>query len=234
MKLLFVFLTLAAPCAAAAGAALTAPLPAFTAHYTVNKGRSHIGDATLSLRRDAGDWVYSTKVKGTSGMASLLGVHIDERSRFRWDQRLPQMISYDYRFDTAFKHRKRQVRVDGDQVNVINDDDHYEYPAAPGMVERHSTLLALAAALDAGKRDIVLTVASRKSMKQQHYAVSGQQTLTVPAGKFVNATHVKRVDRDKGISAWFATDRCPAPIKLSLDGKDVDLQLLDCNTRTEP
>lgn len=230
MKIPVTFLILVASCGAAASQPETAPLPAFTAHYTVNKDGSHIGDATLSLRRDGDDWVYTTKVKGTSGMASLLGIRIDESSRFQWRKRLPQMISYNYHFEAAFKHRKRQLRVDGDRVNVSNDKDHYEYAAAPGMVERHSTLLALAAALDAGQHDIVLTVASRKSMKQQHYAVSGQQTLTVPAGKFVNATHVQRVDRNKGISAWFVTDRCPAPIKLSLEGKDGDLELLDCST----
>lgn len=230
MKLLLTLLALAAATGATASHAASAPLPAFTAHYAVSKDGSRIGDATLSLQPDGDDWVYTTKIKGTAGIASLLDVRIDETSRFHWVHQWPQMITYDYKFSATLKHHERQVRVEGNQVNVTRDGHHYEYAAASGMVERHSTVLALAAALVAGKHDMTLAVATRKQMQQQHYAVSGQQTLTVPAGKFVNATNVKRTDNDRGISAWFATDRCPAPVKLTIDGKDTELALLDCST----
>lgn len=230
MKSLPAMLVLAVFCVAATSHAANAPLPAFTAHYAVSKDGSRIGHATLKLQRDGADWVYTTTIKGTAGMASLLGMRIDETSRFRWDGQLPQMRSYDYEFDATLKHRARKVRVVGDRVNVTSAGHHYEYASTPGMVERHSTVLALATALVAGKHDITLSVATRKQMRQQHYAVSGQQTLTLPAGKFVDATHVKRTDHDRGISAWFATDRCPAPIKLAIDGKDTELKLLDCRT----
>lgn len=230
MKILPTLLALAAAGGAIASPAAVAPLPAFTAHYAVSKDGARIGEATLSLVRDGDVWVYTTKVKGTTGMAALLKVRINETSRFHWAEQLPQMLSYDYAFDAALKRHQRHVRVAGDQVQVNNDGHHHEYPAVPGMVERHSTVLALAAALDAGQHDMTLSVATRKNVQRQHYAVDGQQTLTVPAGKFVNATHVKRTDQDRGISAWFATEHCPAPVKLTIDGKHTELQLLDCKT----
>lgn len=230
MKWLIFLATSAALAGLPPGYASTPPVPAFTAHYAVNKDGSRVGDATLTLQREGDDWVYATTIQGTSGLASLLNFRLVETSRFRWRDRLPELISFDYLLDSAFKHRKRQVRVDNDEVSVSSDKQHVRYAAVPGLVERHSMILALAAALNAGSRNMILSVATRKRVEQQHYIVAGHETVSVPAGKFVDAVHVHRVGRDHGISAWFAAEHCPVPVKLAQDNSDTQLQLLSCQT----
>ncbi|MDN5923434.1 MAG: DUF3108 domain-containing protein [Xanthomonadales bacterium] len=209
--------------------AATPPLPAFSAHYAVSKDGKRIGDANMALRRDGNDWIFTTKVKGTSGLASWLNVTLDESSRFYWQHQLPQLISYDYRLDSTLKHHQRHVRIDGEQVTVSKDNEHTAYAAVPNMVERHSAMLALAVALTSGTQTVALTVATRKRIETQRYAIQGSDKVTVPAGTFADAIHVQRSDDDHGISAWFAPQHCPVPVKLTTGDKDTMLELLSCH-----
>lgn len=218
-------LALASLCGVALAA--SAPLPAFTAHYRVLRNGSPIGKATLTLARDANDtWTFTTQSQGTAGLASLLAARTREVSTFKWVGDSPQGISYDYSMKTALKQKHRSVRFDwASHTIAVEDNGTSRFPTQPGVIERHTVPLALAAGLAAGKTSFTLPVAVRDRIDMQHYTAHGKQSLTVPAGTF-DATRVSRMDGGDGFEAWFAPAKLPVPVKIDQPGKnDFSLEL---------
>jgi len=202
---------------------------AFTATYQVSRGGSPMGTATVSLRDDGhGQWTYRKAVKGTGGLAALLGASMDETSRFRWKGGRPEAISYDYDLQTGIKDKQRHLRVDWhtNQVHVEDNKRSETYPAQPGIVERNTLPLALGVALQRGQQQVALAVAVRQRVETQQFRVVGKENIQVPAGSF-QAERVDRTDADRGFSAWYAPARYPLPVKLSQhDGGDLTMELV--------
>jgi hypothetical protein len=212
------------------GTATAATTPgAFTATYKVSRGGSPMGTATVSLQNDGnGQWTYRKAVKGTGGLAALLGASMDETSRFRWKGELPEAISYDYELQTGIKNKQRHLRVDWNtnQVHVEGNKGSETYPAQPGIVERNTLPLALGVALRGGQQQVALAVAVRQKVETQQFKVTGTEAIQVPAGSF-QAERVDRTDADRGFSAWYAPKRYPLPVKLSQrDGGDLMMELV--------
>lgn len=202
---------------------------AFTATYDVLQGGQPMGVATVRLKSDGdGTWIYSKDVKGTGGLAALLGANVKESSRFRWKGDVPEAISYDYELQAAIKQKQRHLAVDWarNQVSVDEGKGPQSYAARPGMVERNTLALALGLALRDGQQKVALPVAVRQEVQMQNFAVSGRETIKVPAGSF-KAERIDRTDADRGFSAWYAPDRYPLPVKLSQhDGGDMVMELV--------
>jgi hypothetical protein len=209
--------------------AVAAPPGGFTATYNVLQGGEPMGVATVSLRAAGhGEWTYSKNVKGTAGLAAMLGASVQETSQFRWKGDVPEAISYDYRLQTGIKNKQRHLRVDwkNGQVTVEEGKGAQTYAASPGMVERNSLPLALGLALRDGMKQVALPVAVRQEVQTQNFKVTGREAVTVPAGSF-QAQRVDRTDADRGFSAWYAPDRYPLPVKLSQhDGGDMEMELV--------
>jgi hypothetical protein len=202
---------------------------AFTAVYEVQRGGSTIGESVLTLRADGnGTWTYASKMRGTAGLAALLGADLEETSRFRWRDGRPEALSYDYELDAAVKHKTRHVVIDWKAGKVSVDDGkkgRFSYAPQPGLVERHLLPLALGWALDEGRKDITLPVAVRDRVQQQRFRATGKDAIEVPAGRF-QALRVDRTDDDKGFSAWYAPGKYAVPVKLAQsDGGDITLLL---------
>ncbi|WEN14694.1 DUF3108 domain-containing protein [Rhodanobacter sp. AS-Z3] len=214
--------------------AATSPAKAFSATYNVLRGGEPMGVATIQLRAAGnGQWLYSKNVKGTSGLAAMLGANVSESSRFRWKGDVPEAISYDYEMQAAIKHKQRHLVVDwtNNRVSVDEGKGKQSYPASPGMVERNTLALALGLALRNGQQQIALPVAVRQEVQTQNFEVIGRETVTVPAGRF-NAERVDRTDADHGFSAWYAADRYLLPVKISQhDGGDLVMELVSYTTR---
>ena len=202
---------------------------AFTATYDVSQAGAPMGQATVSLRAAGnGEWIYSKDVKGTGGLAALLGASVTESSRFRWKGDVPEAISYDYQLQAAVKQKQRHLVVDWAKKQVAVDEGKgpQTYPSSPGMVERNTLALALGLALRDGKQQIALPVAVRQAVQVQNFKVTGKETVKVPAGSF-DAERIDRTDADRGFSAWYAPDRYPLPVKLSQhDGGDMVMELV--------
>jgi hypothetical protein len=210
-------------------AAIAATPTAFTATYNVSQGGEPMGVATVTLRAAGdGEWIYGKDVKGTGGLAAILGASMTEASRFRWKGDVPEAISYDYQLQTGIKNKQRHVTVDWAkrQVTVDEGKGAQTYPASPGMVERNTTALALGLALRDGKQQVTLPVAVRQQVQMQSFKVTGKETLKVPAGSFT-AERVDRTDAERGFSAWYVPARYPLPVKLSQhDGGDLTMELV--------
>jgi hypothetical protein len=215
--------------ATASSLAFAAPPKAFTATYRVLRDGSPMGEATVGLKPlGNGQWEYSKHVRGTSGLAAMLGANLDEVSHVRWKGDVPEAVSYDYRLDAAIKTKQRHLAVDWDRKQVTVDEGKgaITYPSIPGMVERNTTALAIGLALRDGQRQITLPVAVKQAVQTQQFKVTGKEKVTVPAGSY-DAVRVDRTDADRGFSAWYVPDRYPLPVKLSQhDGGDLTMELV--------
>jgi hypothetical protein len=215
--------------ALAATAAFAADPPApFTATYRVLRGGEAIGQATLQFKADGqGMYEYSNRVEGTSGLAAMLGASSSETTRLRWHDGRPETLDYDYRMEASIKHKQRHLAVDWNahQVSVTDNGKPYRYATAPGMVDRNALPLALGLALRDGKRSVAVPVGVKQRVEQQRFQVKGDESVTVPAGRF-QAERIERTDSDKSFDAWYAPKQYPVPVKLSQsDGGDLTLEL---------
>jgi hypothetical protein len=214
----------------ATGSATAASVPtAFTARYTVSQGGQPMGEATVTLRPgQGGNWVLRKDVKGTAGLAALLGASTQETSTFRWRGAVPEAVGYDYHLVAAGKDKQRHLSVDWTkrQVSVQDGKHASSYPAQPGMVERNSLPLAVGLALEQGEQQLSLPVAVRQTVETESFKVAGSETVKVPAGSF-RADRVERSDAAKAFSAWYVPQRYPLPVKLAQsDGGNLVLELV--------
>lgn len=213
----------------ASQAAFAATPGAFTATYNVSQGDQPMGQATVTLRAAGnGEWIYSKDVKGTGGLAALLGASAKESSRFRWKGDVPEAISYDYQMVAMGKNKQRHLSADWNSHTVTVDEGKgaHTYAASPGMVERNTAALALGVALRDGKQQVTLPVGGRQSIETQQFKVTGKETVKVAAGTF-HAERIDRSDKAQDFSAWYAPAKYPVPVKLSQhDGGDLTMELV--------
>lgn len=215
--------------ATSAAFAATPPQP-FTATYQVLRDGETIGQATVQLKAVGnGQYQYSNDLKGTSGLAAMLGASSSETTRFRWNDDAPETLTYVYRMETAIKHRQRRLQADWSthRVSVTDNGKRFGYATAPGMVDRNTLPLALGLALQDNKRNVTLPVGVKQHVESQQFQVKGNETVKVPAGTF-QSERVERIDSGKPFDAWYAPQKYPVPVKLAQsDGGDLTLQLVD-------
>jgi Protein of unknown function (DUF3108). len=209
-------------------AAFAADVPqTFTATYNVLQGGSPLGNATLTLKPAGnGQFEYSNKVTGTSGLAAAIGASSSEVSRFTWAGKVPQAVSYKYDLQSAFKPKSRTLTVNGATVQVQDNSKSFSYPAQPGMVDRNTLPLALGVALHGGAKQATFPVGVKQAIENQSFKVAANEKVTVPAGSF-DAVRVDRTDQDRGFNAWYVPAKYPVPVKLAQkDGGDLTLELV--------
>jgi hypothetical protein len=216
--------------ACATGSALAAQPHPFTAHYQVLSGDQMIGDATIKLAATGkGTYAYTTQTKGTGGVAAMLSASSKETTHFRWRDEVPETLSYDYDMQSSFKNKKRHMSVDptSGKVSVDEGKGPGEYAGVPGMADRNSLPLAIGLALAGGKKSVTVPVGVKQGVEQQHYKVTGTESVKVPAGSF-KAEKVARSDEgSKHFDAWYVPQKYPVPVKLTqADGGDLTLQLV--------
>jgi len=207
-------------------AVFAAPPTPFTATYQVLRDGEAIGQATITLKSlGNGEYEYSNQMKGTSGLAAMLGINSSSITRFRWNNNAPETESYTYKL-TGFKPKERvmQVNWSSNQVSVNDNKGAMSYAATPGMVDGNTMPLALGLGLASGNQNITLPVGVRQQVEHQQYKVQGAETVKVPAGSF-QAERVTRTDSDKHFDAWFVK-QYPLPVKLmQTEGGSMTLQL---------
>lgn len=199
----------------------------FTATYHVLQGGQPLGDATLTLKPAGhGQYEYTDRIVGTSGLAAALGASTSEVSRFVWVGKVPQAISYKYALASAFKPKNRELAVQGGTVQVDDNGKHHSYPAKAGMVERNTLPLALGVALRDGAKDATFPVGGRQDIEMQTFKVAANEKVSVPAGSF-DAVRVERTDQDRAFNAWYVPAKYPVPVKIAQkDGGNLTLELV--------
>jgi hypothetical protein len=224
-------LLLASAPAAAAGAE---PVSAFHARYELSHNGDAIGQAEISLEPGShGTWRFVTESHGEGGMAGLLGAEITERTVFRWREGLPELVDSSYHQKVAWKDKRRNLHVDAARGVVESEDEKRsgELPFTPNLLDRHVTVLALAADRARGQTSFRYTVADRQKVEPVEYRDAGSESVETPAGRY-KAERIERVrEKNPGrtTTSWLAKEFDYLPVKLlqrEPNGDTIEMRLV--------
>jgi hypothetical protein len=232
--------------AASAGALTSAAMavePAssqpFSARYEVLRNGRALGEARLTLARGSDDtWQFHSETRGTRGLASIAGVEISERSTLRWRGLLPELVEYDYRQNVAMRRRERSLRVDVASNAIVSrqDDQTFELRFEEGVVDRNAVVLAVMAAVAAGRVDLSFRVADRDDVESQRYRVAGRERVNVRAGSF-DTVLIERIREKPGrdTDTWLAPELGYLPVRIrhrEADDETLEMRLVSHDLRT--
>jgi len=217
----------------AAGAAEPV-LPPVNATYTVSWNGISLGDATITLR--AGDkpdcYIYESS-SDPVGLVRMFYGAPHELSEFcvAGGKVVPKKFQYviskksDDNFSLEFDVAARKVRDDKGQEREIpaNAQDRFGMQQAVRL-----WLLGRLKEKDPGAEPYDVAQVDDKNIRQYRFAITGKETIEIPAGKF-DTILIQRVDDPKKSSKfWIAPELNYMPVKVEQirGGKaDVRMQL---------
>lgn len=200
-------LTLPAP----APAATEAPVAPFRAEYEVLRNDRSLGSSRIELA-DLGDgtWRWRADTTGDRGMASLVGLRIDQEMRFTWHQGLPRPIDSHYRQRATLGNREVVVSYDWQAMRyrLVDRKGEHSHALAEGASDRYGSGAALVARLAAGDERFRIQVAYPDGLRDWDFRVAGEETVETPSGA-VRALRVERVrdDDDRSTISWHDPQR---------------------------
>lgn len=228
--------TVAAPASAddaPAGTRDAAPLAPFDLRFEALRNGKRLGEARLSLRHVEGaTWEFTTRTRGTEGLAALAGIEISEQSEFTWRDGRPELLQYRYRQQMAFRDRQRSLARDGaDAIDSRDGERRHRLAFEPGVMDRHVVALALAAEVARGASgELRFRVADRDKLEWHRYRSSARESIDVPGGRF-EAIKVERLRDNPGrtTTTWLAPALGYLPVRIlqrEADGESLEMRLL--------
>jgi hypothetical protein len=210
-----------------------AALESFDLRFEALRNGQRLGEARISLRPVEGaTWEFTTRTRGTEGLAALAGIEITEQSEFTWRDGRPELLQYRYRQQMAFRQRERSLARDGsDAIDSRDGDRQHRLPFEPGVMDRHVVVLALVAEVARGAAgELRFRVADRDDVEWHRYRVGTSETVTLPAGRF-DAIRVERLRDNPGrtTTIWLAPALGHLPVRIvqrEADGETLETRLL--------
>lgn len=197
-----------------------APLQPFSAEYATLRNDSEAGRTTLTLTDNGdGSWTLTSDTRGTAGLARLAGIQVVETTRLRWSDGRPETLDYRYRQD-GLRSRSRHGVFDwaAGEVRMEENGRQTSYATVPGLIDRQTVTLAIAADLARGARVFDYKVAVKDRVEHMRYRRDAEQGVEVPAGHF-DAVLMMR-ERDPAAAgkrtsrSWFAPSLGWLPVKI--------------------
>lgn len=213
--------------------ALAATPEAYKADYEVLRNGRALGEATVRVSAAGnGVWEMHSHTRGTRGVASLAGVEVTERSRFRWTPDAIEAMDYAYSQRAATRSRERSVRVDAGAGSILAVDRGNEarLPYQAGVLDRHILPLAIAGDLARGERGpLRYQVADRGEVDEHVYAIAGRERIDTPKGQ-VEAVKLERqrANSDRVTTLWMDPGNGYLPVRVvqSEDGDTLETRLV--------
>lgn len=224
---------------AGSGAAIAqdAPLPAYEAQYSVQRNGKELGSSTISLSPQGEGWRYQVVVAGERGMASLVGLRIEQQMDFSWHDGGPRPTRSHYRQRATLGNREVSVDYDwaGGRYRLVDRKGEHGHALPAGTVDRYGSAVAVAAKLAAGERDFTLQVAHADGVRPWRFRVTGEEAVTTPAGP-VQAVRVERIregDSDRETISWHDPARAHVAVRMRQDedGDSTETVLRDYTVR---
>jgi hypothetical protein len=205
----------------------------YEAVYEVSEGSKVIGRATVRLEKTASGFRYSNHLKGTAGMAKMLGADIQENTEFVVKQDHVQPVRYRYQQDVAFSQRVQTGELNWADMRATGTykKDNWQAALKPNTLNRHVVDLQLAQALAGGAREFSAVVLDRGDFRDWRFVSEGEQDVKTPAGNFraLKVSRVRATDDNKQTLSYFAPSLGYLPVRieqLESDGRRVVMNLL--------
>lgn len=210
--------------------AAAAPVAPFEARYELRRNGDVLGESRLRLTNSGEGWRFENRTVGTHGLARVLGLRIEESSRFVWNASgQPETRHYRYVQSTSVNRREREVRVDPATalIRLRDRENTAEVPFVAGVVDRQLLTLALMQAVAQGRRgDQLLQVAGRRRVDAQTWRIGSPGA--VPGLSGVRAIPVERIrESPEGRSTRLWLDSRPPHLPLRIEQHEDDGEVLE-------
>jgi hypothetical protein len=218
------------PAAAFAGA----PKP-YTARYEVLRNGDRLGEATIRfVALPNGRYDFSTRTRGSGGLAAVLGVSVDERSILRWHDGRPETVAYNLSQKVGWKDKQRSLVVDAAAGRVTSTDKGQEIalPYAAGVLDRHAVSIALMQDLAAGRQgELDYTVAERRDVQQHHYRTAGNASVDTPMGtqQAIRVDRIRESGDGRSTQFWLSAQHGYVPVRMlqkEPDGESIEMRII--------
>lgn len=202
-----------------------APVPAYEAEYEVLRNGRPIGSSRITLEEHGDHWRYRSTTRGERGMASMLGLHIEQWLRFQWQDDLPRPLSSHYEQKATLGNRRVSVDYDwsAGRYRLQDRKGEHRHALTGTTVDRYGSGLAIVAQLATGATDFTLPVAHADGVRPWRFKVTGEERIDTVDGA-ITAIRVERIrdDEDRATASWHDPARGYLAVRL--------LQLEDGNT----
>lgn len=217
----------------------------FSARYELLRDGDTVGEASIALTALSEDRLHlQTRTRGTRGIAGIAGAELSEESEFHWAAGLPELDSYRYEQQVAWSSKQRSLDADPVRGRITGTDRDREFVLewVPGVIDRHTVVLAMAADLEARERtaanarvamtdELRYRVADKGRIEWHTYRVAGRERIDTPAGAY-DTQRIERVREKPGrtTTSWLARQEGTwIPVRIvqrEPEGETIELRLV--------
>lgn len=186
-----------------------AALKPFEARFAVSRNDKPLGTMVMRLEAaQAGEWRFSSRTEGERGLASFLGVTIEERSTLRSNDGELTSVGYRYQQDMVGRHRSRELAIADGRARESDEDKRWTYAVEGHVLDRHAAVLGIAAHLAQGASKGTLfevPVANKGKLEQWRFLVAANERIDTGAGP-VDSVRVERLrdNPERKTVSWHA------------------------------
>ncbi|NKB36771.1 MAG: DUF3108 domain-containing protein [Gammaproteobacteria bacterium] len=196
----------------------------FEAEYSILMKGAKIAKMNRKFTRtEDGIYQYYSETRTTGFISLFRKDHIIETSRWRFDDKKLTPIDYYYDHSGGKKSRKVKIAFDWQSNKITNsiDGSSWKMPTSPNVMDKLLYQLAIMYDLEAGKEELLYTVADGGKTKVYNFEILGDETIDTPIGKFetVKLERHKPNSRRKS-TLWCAKNLGYLPIKVENIEKD--------------
>ena len=196
----------------------------FEAKYSIlMKGAKVAKMSRKFTRLEDGIYQYHSETRTTGFISLFRKDHIVETSRWRFDEKKLSPIDYLYKHSGGKKNRNVQIVFDWQNNKITNsiDGSSWKMPTSPNVMDKLLYQLAIMYDLEAGKEELLYTVADGGKTKVYNFEILGEETIKTPLGEFqtVKLERHKPNSRRKS-TLWCAKNLAYLPIKVENIEKD--------------
>ena len=216
--------------APAVNSATDIPLPMFNAEYSLKRNGVTLGTSTRSLSAAPdGVFVYASSTQAVGLIAWFVKDHIDEHSKWSFDNGRIRPIEYVYHRHGGSKTRLVKLSFDWQHLTVTNiiEDDHWRMEIPPDAQDKLVYQLAIMYDLMNGKKKLEYKIADGGKLKDYNFAITGEEVLNTPLGK-LKTVRLQRIGDRRDTTVWCAPQLSYLPVRLEqqdTDGSELTMQI---------
>lgn len=219
-----------------ASPAVAAGYTPFTATYEVWINGKPQGESVMTLARNgSGQWQYDIRMKGTGGLARMLGARLDQSTTFELVDGRPRPLATTSYSKVLFKTTERSGHYDWARGEARWSGDLKEHRLGPVELrpgDLNGALINLALVRDVGQRpepgrELDYRMVEEGRVREYRYRIEDRETVTV-GPRTLAALRVARESEQRRNVAWVVPE-LPVPARIVQeddDGPDIDMRLL--------
>ncbi|NNJ65560.1 MAG: DUF3108 domain-containing protein [Xanthomonadales bacterium] len=223
-----------AAAAPAADEAAGSELHPYSARYSISRNGKLLGRAEVSLGREGDGWRIGSELKGTHGLARLLGVSDREQvsGRLRDGRFLPDNYQRHSRMAGIDKRWRATFDWDRGEVNIVHEDDEPQVLELIGdSLDPLSLKLEMRRRLGGPDPDLRFRMVEEDEIDEQNFRVLSNEWLETSLG-CLETTPVEKIRRNstRYTRAWHAPALGNVEVRMEhgkTDGVHVEMRITE-------